>query len=109
MPNKIKYRRHRYVKLLAALFSLILCVTAYGQQNSTIEGSVVDAKGGALPGAQITLTQNGTGFVTNGVSNASGLFSFPALNVGTYDLTVTSRLTRPPVLSSTFQRPCVTT
>lgn len=90
MPNKIKYRRHRYVKLLAALFSLILCVTAYGQQNSTIEGSVVDAKGGALPGAQITLTQNGTGFVTNGVSNASGLFSFPALNVGTYDLTVTS-------------------
>ncbi|HEY0795547.1 MAG TPA: TonB-dependent receptor [Acidisarcina sp.] len=75
---------------LLPLFLTVAIAGAHAQQNSTISGTVVDQSGGAIPGAQVTLTQIETGFVNKTTSNGSGLFSFPALNVGSYDLSVTA-------------------
>ena len=90
MPGRMNCFNMKYVRLLIFLFSIAFCVTAYSQQNSTIDGTVVDAQGAALPGAHVSIKENGTGFTSNTESNSSGLFTFPGLNVGTYDLTVTA-------------------
>ncbi|PYQ70323.1 MAG: TonB-dependent receptor, partial [Acidobacteria bacterium] len=42
-----------------------------------------------MPGADVVAKQVATGVTTAAVSNAEGVFSFPALNVGTYTVTVT--------------------
>ena len=71
------------------LFSLVLlltCLAGQAQQNSTITGTVLDKNGALVPGAEVTLTQQQTGFVFKTVSNDSGNFTFNGLNVGTYDL-----------------------
>ena len=76
------------------LFSLVLLLTGlagHAQQNSTITGTVFDKNGAVVPGAQVTLTQTQTGFVSNAISNDSGNFAFNGLNVGTYDLKATAK------------------
>jgi len=76
------------------LFSLVLLLTSLAgqaQQNSTITGTVLDKNGALVPGAEVTLTQQQTGFVSKAISNDSGNFTFNGLNVGTYDLKATAR------------------
>ncbi|MEO6817747.1 MAG: TonB-dependent receptor, partial [Edaphobacter sp.] len=70
------------------MFLLSCCVFTYAQQNSVITGTVTDNQGAAIAGAQVSVTANATGFVSNSVTNASGIYSIPALNVGTYELKV---------------------
>ena len=57
--------------------------------TQTLSGSVVDATGAVIPGADVAAKHNGTGVVSNAVSNAEGLFSIPSLPIGTYTVTVT--------------------
>src|SRR5665213_972803 len=67
---------------------LFACVFAHAQQNSVITGTVTDNQGAAIAGAQVSVTADATGFVSSTVTNAAGIYSIPALNVGTYDLKV---------------------
>ena len=69
---------------------LLLTLGAHAQQNSQIEGSILDPAGAAVPKAKIVLVQPSTGFKFSAESNASGLFTFAGLNVGTYNLLVTT-------------------
>ena len=62
---------------------------AQGGTTATLSGIVVDVSGGVVPGADVVAKQVATGVTTAAVSNAEGVFSFPALNVGTYTVTVT--------------------
>src|SRR6185503_7880453 len=62
---------------------------AQGATTQTLSGSVVDASGAVIPGADITAKHTGTGIAYNAVSNGEGLFSLPSLPVGTYSVTVT--------------------
>src|SRR5688572_18831183 len=60
---------------------------AQGTTTSSITGTVVDAGGGVIPGATVVVnTEMGTTF--NVVTNAQGVFSVPALQPGTYKVTV---------------------
>jgi hypothetical protein len=81
----------RYRLFLLSLVMLLVCVAGHAQQNSTITGTVLDKGGAAVPGAEVTLTQQQTGFVTKSISNDSGNYTFPGLNVGLYDLKVTAK------------------
>ena len=74
--------------VIAALFAM--AGTSYGQgaTTSTLSGVVLDSAGAVVPGADVTVKHKGTGFTQAAVSNAEGAFSFPALNIGTYELTV---------------------
>ena len=51
-------------------------------------GTVVDASGAVIPGANIVAKNNGTGAEYTTVSNEKGTFSIPALTTGTYTVTV---------------------
>jgi hypothetical protein len=81
----------RYRLFLLSLVLLLTCLAGRAQQNSTITGTVLDKGGAAVPGAEVTLTQQQTGFVFKTVSNDSGNFAFNGLNVGTYDLKATAK------------------
>jgi len=74
-------------------FALLLALAsvpafAQGSSASSLSGSVVDADGGAIPGATVIVKNNATGVTIEAVSNSSGQFSFPGLNAGTYTVTV---------------------
>jgi hypothetical protein len=75
-------------KLVSAAFALMLCVTAaFGQGTTgTIEGSVTDANGAAVPNATVTITSTGTttAFNRTVTANDSGFFSVPRVPAGTY-------------------------
>jgi Carboxypeptidase regulatory-like domain len=76
--------------LLLPLLLAIITVAAHAQQNSEIVGTVTDKQGAVVSGAKVSLTEPTTGLVKESVSNESGLFSFPGLNLGTYDLKVSA-------------------
>ena len=61
---------------------------AFGQSTGTINGRVTDPSGAAIAGAQVSITNTGTAIVRNAVTNTQGLYSFPALQAGDYDVKV---------------------
>src|SRR3954463_7840381 len=77
------------VFMIAAFSALGSHAYAQGATTQTLSGSVVDASGAVIPGADITAKHTGTGLTYNAVSNGEGLFSLASLPVGTYTVTVT--------------------
>jgi hypothetical protein len=64
---------------------------AYAQGASTtssIQGVVVDKDGGAIPGATVVVKNNATGVSQTVTTNTEGAYSVPALDLGTYTVTV---------------------
>jgi Carboxypeptidase regulatory-like domain/TonB dependent receptor len=83
----------RTVLRALAAACLLLCATTAawaqtGGSAATLTGSVVDNDGGVIPGATVEVKNNATGVVESVVTNASGVFSVPGLNPGTYSVTV---------------------
>lgn len=56
----------------------------YGQ----LVGTVTDATGAVIPGADITATHEGSGAVRTAISSATGAFDFPTLQPGFWDVHV---------------------
>src|SRR2546425_6054507 len=83
-------RHSLFCTIVAASAILGLAGAAYGQggTTSTLAGVVVDTSGGVIPGADVVAKHNATGVTTSSVTNTEGVFSFPALNTGTYTVTV---------------------
>ena len=74
------------ILLLAATFSVS---TAFSQLvSATIVGSVTDSSGAVVANAKVQLTETNTGVDRNGLTNASGNFTFPNLPPGVYRVTV---------------------
>src|SRR5262252_1027371 len=82
------------MKCLAKYSAIVLlifvlgCVSAWGQATAQISGTVRDASGAVLPGADITATQTETGIVRSTISNETGSYILPTLPLGPYKLEV---------------------
>jgi hypothetical protein len=76
--------------LVAVGVFLAMAGTSYGQggTTSTLAGVVVDGSGAVIPGADVVARHNATGVTVSAVTNSDGAFSFPALNIGRYTVTV---------------------
>ena len=75
--------------LLAALVLAVLAAPAQAQRmTAELSGSVVDESGAAVPGADVTLTNESSSAVRRSVTNANGFFSFAAVPAGSYKLLV---------------------
>lgn len=59
--------------------------------NSSITGSVLDASGAPVPQAEVTLTAQATGEQIRFTTGGDGLFDFPNLQAGAYELRVSAR------------------
>ena len=93
----------RRIAGLSGLLALFLCLAAVAgaqEQSSSIQGVVRDLQGAVLPGATVE-ARNPLGGVNTVVTNAEGVFRFPALPPGTYELTATLQGFRPAKLPNT--------
>jgi hypothetical protein len=64
-----------------------LSLVAFSQStNATVGGTVQDASRAFIPGVTITATNTATGIVTTVLTNEAGVFQFPSLQPGTYEL-----------------------
>ncbi|HVH89106.1 MAG TPA: TonB-dependent receptor [Terriglobales bacterium] len=81
-------KRARTVLILIACALSITAVAMFGQAvNGTLLGTLTDSSGAVVPGAQVTITETGTGIPHSTQSNASGNFVFPNLPPGMYSIT----------------------
>ena len=71
------------------LFFAATVVWAQAISTSQIRGTIQDASGAAVAGAQIKLTQTATGAVRTATSGTDGSYSLPELPIGSYQLEVT--------------------
>ena len=84
--------KHNLVRLtLAVLMTAMFGASAFAQGGATtsLSGTVTDASGAVIPGADIKVKNSATAAESTTVSAANGTFSIPALNAGTYTVTVT--------------------
>ena len=83
-------RNITYASVLALL--LFVCPDfAIGQRYlGSIQGEVSDPTGAKVAGSVVTAEELTTHYKTSGQTNASGIYTFPSLNPGTYRVTVTA-------------------
>ncbi|MBM3782844.1 MAG: carboxypeptidase regulatory-like domain-containing protein [Acidobacteria bacterium] len=69
-----------------ALACLAFGCSLVAQTFGDISGEVRDSSGAVIAGARVTITNTGTGGVRENFSNDAGLYAFPSLAPGTYNL-----------------------
>ena len=60
-----------------------------GSARTSLSGLVSDKTGGVIPGATVDVKNNATGVSNKTITNSTGQFTVPALDPGTYTVTVT--------------------
>lgn len=79
----------RWVLSVVALLLAASLPLAFGQStSSTLTGTVTDKSDAVVPGADVNLKSEGTGFERSTVTNPEGFFSISAVPAGTYTLTI---------------------
>lgn len=76
-----------FAVLLALSLALIPSMARAQIDSASIVGDVTDSQGGALPGATVVATQEGTRFSFTTTTNAKGQYSFRNLRIGSYLIT----------------------
>ena len=84
-------RRYKALWFAVAAILFVLTPRGWGQDNATINGTVVDASGALIPNAEISLTNQATSQVRTAVSNTAGAYRFANVGVGSYTLSVLSQ------------------
>jgi hypothetical protein len=86
----VKFRPCWIVVAAVALLTATGTLTSVHAQGLTgqISGVVTDSGGGVLPGATVTITNQGTNLVRETVTSATGAYVFPDLLAGTYTIKV---------------------
>lgn len=79
-----------WLPVLLLLATGLAAPNAFAQLAGTgsVQGTVSDPTGAVIPNAQVTLTEVATGISHKTVSSGGGVFSFPNMTVGTYNLDV---------------------
>lgn len=71
------------------IFAAAMCAPASAQTfKATVVGQVTDANGAAVPGATITITEQGTGRTQTATTTDDGSYTIPQLPPGRYDLRI---------------------
>jgi outer membrane receptor protein involved in Fe transport len=76
---------------LAFLALLVAPLFAQAQGLGSIVGRITDPAGAAIAGAQVTVTQEGTGFARSADTDTDGLYVIPSLQPASYRLTVEAK------------------
>lgn len=78
----------RIVFTCATAVFLCFASVAYPQSTGTIQGTVVDPTGAAVPNAPIAVRNQNTGEERRAATDASGIYAVPSLAIGTYSVEV---------------------
>src|SRR6202045_1283605 len=85
--------KERIMFLLVAVF--IVAFAARAEVGGKITGVVKDQTGSAIPGATVVITNTQTGTKLTATTDQEGVFTFPVLSVGQYQIDVTSDAFQP--------------
>jgi hypothetical protein len=91
MTNSLK----RALQYILPVFALLLTTSAaiWAQAGGgAIAGTVHDPAGAVIPNAAVTITNTDTNTAFSVTTNGDGRFSYPALTLGNYKVSVTSGL-----------------
>ena len=72
--------------IMAVLFCLVASMAAFGQTFGEITGEVRDSSGALIPGVAVTALNAATNAQRSTVSNDAGIYSFPSLAPGIYNV-----------------------
>ena len=70
---------------------LLMAVSANAQFRASIQGTVTDPDGAVIPGATLSLKDNGTNHVITATSDSGGVFNFNALPADQFTLTASAK------------------
>ena len=73
---------------MLAVFLSVPVTGAAQTITGQISGRITDSSGGVLPGVAVTVVNDATGFTDTRVTDASGVYTFTNLRVGTYSVAV---------------------
>ena len=76
------------LKVLLAILLSLGAVSAYAQFKASIQGTVLDSKGGVVSGAKVTVTNQDTGVEHDTVASAEGFYRISELPPGRYTVAV---------------------
>lgn len=79
-------RRAAAVLFALFVFGLLIAPAGRAQVTALLSGTVQDQNGNVMPGAQVTLTNEATKESRVEDTNATGLYAFPSVVPGTYDV-----------------------
>jgi hypothetical protein len=86
--------KQRTLKFISAIsFIIVAGLLVHGQVSSTgsLSGAVTDPSGAAVAGAAVTVKDNATNAEFSAQTADNGTFTVPALNAGTYTVTITAK------------------
>jgi hypothetical protein len=86
---KMNFRKLQFLGL-AVFLVLGAALSVFAQSTGSIRGTVSDPTGAAIPNASVLATSTSTGIVRTIQSNDSGIFVFPNLPIGAYDLKISA-------------------
>src|SRR5437899_591361 len=78
------------MRLAARFLYLLLAISALAQTTGSVNGTVLDGQGAALPGAELVLTNAATGQTRQLTSSSEGYFLFGDLSPAVYRLKVSA-------------------
>src|SRR3974390_1060428 len=83
------FKNPRATMFLAVALTFVTSISLRGQSTyGTVDGTVMDASGATVPGAQVTLTNSGTGEKRSEATSTQGLYQFVNVVPGQYVLEV---------------------
>jgi outer membrane receptor protein involved in Fe transport len=86
--GKTKMKKNVLIVFFALLFAPL---HSQAQGLGSLLGRVTDPAGAGVAGAQVTATQEGTGFSRSAITDTDGLYVLPSLRPAVYNLTVESK------------------
>ncbi len=95
----MSFRRPAATDLLVLVMSVFVCATPSGAQTmAVLQGRVLDVSGAVLPGAEITVRGDATGFEVSVRTDPEGRYSVVAIPAGTYMVMAEASGFRPEVI-----------
>ena len=83
------HRSRSVARLLTVVIMLASwVVTGRAQTQGAVTGRVTDTSGASVPGADVTVTNTATSGTRHTVTNGEGVYSFPGLPPGSYQIKV---------------------
>src|SRR5438552_3489435 len=75
--------------LILVLATILICFCASAQNaNGILDGRVTDSSGASIPGAKVTIENQGTGTKQEFTTNSEGRFYLAQVLIGLYRVTV---------------------
>lgn len=83
-------KSRRSLRLLFLISTILILVLPLAAQvdRGAISGTVTDPSGSVVPGANVELLSLATGLRRDAVTNTFGIYDFPALPIGSYNMTI---------------------